>query len=214
MRLLISQHQLNLVQVTVENSKQPVVIADASGRILLSNEAFSRRFQSSAPRFVTLENLADGFAEPAQAHAMLRTLRERRLSWKGELTFGVGTAQIPVGVRADLVSGPQGATLGFILMFTDLSENKRADAARRHLEAAIYQASRADVGSEPGSSLLQAPDEVIGAILANARLAALDIADGCGDGAVVAPLIEELENSTQRATAIYAQLSAYGRSRD
>lgn len=213
-RLLIAQHQLDLVRVTVENSKEPVVIADASGRILFRNETFARLLQAPASAFVTLDDLTDAFSEPLQARTMLRTLREQRLPWRGELSIAPPSApRVPVGVRADLVSGSQGAILGFILIFTDLSESKRADIARRHLEDALYQAGRPDMGAESGSSPLRAPDEVIAAILTNARLAALDIADGSG-GAAVAPLIEELEIATQRATAIYAQLRAYGKSRD
>jgi len=60
---------------------------------------------------------------------------------------------------------------------------------------------------------LQAPDEVVTAILTNARLAALDIADGSGNSGAAA-LIEDLRTATQRATAIYAQLRAYGNGRD
>ena len=213
-RLLIAQHQLNLVRVTVENSKEPVVIADATGRILFSNPIFAELLRGSPGGLQTLEHLAGRFTEPAQAQAMLRTLRELRLPWRGELTLVADAATaVPVGVRADLVSGSQGTILGFILIFTDLSESKRADAARRHLEDALYQAGRADAGNEAEAPLLHAPDEVIGAILTNARLAALDIADGSG-GSAVAALIEELESATQRATAIYGQLRAYGLSRD
>lgn len=213
-RLLIAQHQLNLVRVTVENSREPVVIADAGGRILVVNEHFSRQLNTPAPAFATLDGLAEAFVEPVQARAMLRTLREQRLPWRGELSFRAGDgASVPVAVRADPVTGAQGAILGFVLIFTDLSESKRTDAARRHLEVALYQASRIDGGADAGGLLGQAPDEVIGAILANARLAALDIADGTS-GDTVAPLIEELEAATRRATAIYAALRAYTRSRD
>lgn len=213
-RLLIAQHQLNLVRVTVENSREPVVIADASGRILFSNQTFAELIRSTPAALQTLEHLAARFTEPLQAQAMLRTLRELRLPWRGELTLIVDAAPaVPVGVRADLVSGSQGTILGFIVIFTDLSESKRADAARRHLEDALYQAGRADAGNGAEAPLLHAPDEVIGAILTNARLAALDIADGSG-GSAVAALIEELETATQRATSIYAQLRAYGLSRD
>ena len=46
-----------------------------------------------------------------------------------------------------------------------------------------------------------APDEVMGAILANANVAAMEIADAAG-GDEIAPLLEELEASTQRAAAL------------
>lgn len=208
-RLLIAQHQLDLVRVTVENSREPVVIANGEGRILFSNDMFAALLGAATHRLGVLDDLVGTFADPPLAQAMLRTLREQRLPWRGELAIKGGNAlPIPVGVRADLVSGSRGAILGFILIFTDLSEAKRVDAARRHLDDALYQAGRADTSGEPGSMQVRAPDEVIGAILTNARLAALDISDGAG-GAMVAALIEELEAATQRATMIYAQLRAY-----
>ena len=52
------------------------------------------------------------------------------------------------------------------------------------------------------------PDAVMGAILANASLAAMDIADAAG-GPTVAPLLAELEVSAQRAAALYAQLQRF-----
>jgi light-regulated signal transduction histidine kinase (bacteriophytochrome) len=209
-RLLIAQHQLRLVRTTVENSTQPVVIADADGRIILSNETFFARLNAPARKFETLNELANAFAESAQANAMLATLREQHMPWHGELSFNSGDSCVPVAVRADTVSDNRGTVLGFILIFTDLSASKRADAARRHLEGSLRQAS---VASAAGSARVDAPDEVVTAILANARLAALDIADGIGSG-MVAMLIEELESATHRATAIYTQLRAFGRTRN
>ena len=52
------------------------------------------------------------------------------------------------------------------------------------------------------------PDEVVTAILTNASLAAMDIADARG-GPPVAPLLNELEESTRRAAALYAQIRSF-----
>ena len=52
-------------------------------------------------------------------------------------------------------------------------------------------------------------DEVIGAILTNASLAAMDIADGSA-GPMVAPLLQELESSARRAALLYAQIRSAG----
>ena len=47
--------------------------------------------------------------------------------------------------------------------------------------------------------------ELIGAIIANAGLAAMDIADG-GAAPSVAPLLHEVEASTARATMLYTHI--------
>lgn len=210
-RLLIAQHQLNLVRVTVENSREPVIIAGADGGIVFVNDQFRRLCGDSEVELAALEALPAAFADSAQAEAMLRRLREQRRPWRGELALRRRErGAIPLGVRADVVAGVSGEVLGFIIILTDLSDTKRIDAARQRLERALYHASRSELIGDAGRETLQSPDEVVGAILTNARLAALDLVDGTGDAAIAA-LIEELEAATKRATAMYAQLRAYGR---
>ncbi len=210
-RLLIAEHQLSLVRVTVENSKEPVVIADSRGRILFANKSFSQQSGIGDRTLDTLNDLALIFTHKEQAHAMLRRLVQQRQSWRGELSFVAAPAPIPVGVRADNVPGANGGILGFILIFTNLSDAKKAEAARQHMERALQRASRgiADADTTPAS----VPDQVVSSILANARLAALDIVDG-GSGRALAPLIEELETATKQAMAIYLQLRSYNNDRD
>jgi hypothetical protein len=64
--------------------------------------------------------------------------------------------------------------------------------------------------SRTGRSL-PTPDgsDVLGAILANASLAAMDIADG-GAAPVVAPLLQEVETATARAALLYARIRGVG----
>ena len=51
------------------------------------------------------------------------------------------------------------------------------------------------------------PDELMGAVLANASVAAMDIADGAGPA--VAGLIEEIDMSTRRATSLYGRMRSF-----
>jgi hypothetical protein len=54
--------------------------------------------------------------------------------------------------------------------------------------------------------------ELIGALIANAGLAAMDIADG-GASPSVAPLLQEVEVATARATVLYDQIRTFGLTR-
>ena len=54
------------------------------------------------------------------------------------------------------------------------------------------------------------PDEVMGAILANASVAAMELTDTTAS-IPVATLIEELEASATRAAAVYARLREFNR---
>jgi hypothetical protein len=94
--------------------------------------------------------------------------------------------------------------LGLIFIFSDLTDIKLAHEARRHLEASLSRVGRGAVPAEGG--------ELIGALIANAGLAAMDIADG-GASPSVAPLLQEVEVATARATVLYDQIRTFGLTR-
>ena len=196
-RLLIAQHQLTQTQSTVQSSIEPVLIADAGGRVLFANAAFAALVGSKAQGLRALDDVAVLFAGAEHVRKMFSDLRSSHRAWRGEqLLEPEGGQPIPVGVRAEAVQGRGGAVLGFMLLFTDLRDSKRTEAAREHLEQTL---SLADVRGSLAS------DALMGAILTHANLAAMDIADGSG-GPSVAPLIEELEISTRRAGVLYEQI--------
>ena len=112
---------------------------------------------------------------------------------------------LPVAVRAELVPARDGSVLGFFLILVDLTDSQRAAEARRHLEQSLSQASD-DASPAPSARAAAASrGDLMGAILANASLAAMDIADG-SSAPTVAPLLEELEASTKRATMLYSRI--------
>jgi PAS domain S-box-containing protein len=206
-RLLVAEHQLAGVRATVQSSHEPVAIADGQGRMLFSNPAFAALLGRTPDSLVSLDvdALAAAFADPARLQAGLDAVRSLHQAWRGELGLlrgDSGGQPLPVGLRIELVPGRDGQVLGYILMLSDLSDSHRAELARRHLEAALQQAGAGGGrGERPGS----AADQVISAILTNASLAAMDIADGSG-GPGVAPLLEEVEASARRATVLYGRI--------
>ena len=197
-RLLIAEHQLAQTRATVQSSAEPVAIADEAGRVLLPNAAFLQLAGRSAEELAHLADIAALFTQPEFVRVTLASLRTAHQPWRGELMLerADGTA-LPVQVRAEVVPGRDGAVLGFIVIAIDLSDSKRAAEARRHLEHSLAVAPMA-----------RESDVVVNAILTNASLAAMDIADGPG-GPAVAPLLEELEVSTQRATTLYGQIRSF-----
>ncbi len=203
-RLLIAEHQLTQTRKTVQSSKEPVMVTDAAGRLLVSNEAFARLVGTAADGLSGLDDLPALFTQPAFVRQTLEALTSAQQPWRGELALArPNTAPRPVSLRAEIVPGRDGERLGFILILLDLSDEKRADAARKRLEQSLSLA----VGGlhDVDTRALRESDAVIGAILANASLAAMDIADG-PSGPTVAPLLEELESSTQRAALLYSQI--------
>ncbi len=203
-RLLVAEHQLAGVRATVQSSHEPVAIADGQGRLLFANPAFATMLGRAPGSLGTLDALATAFTDPARLQAGLDSVRRLHQAWRGEMGLlrSSGDAPVlPVGLRIELVPGRDGQVLGYILMLSDLSDSQRADAARRHLEQALQQAGRGGQGDNPASPA----DQVISAILTNASLAAMDIADGSG-GPSVAPLLEEVEVSARRAAVLYGRI--------
>jgi len=207
-RLLIAEHQLAGIRDTVQSSLEPVLIANAHGEVLFCNRAFADLAGADAPQLPGLDELSALFSEPAAVRRALADLRGGHAPWRGELALlRPGGEPLPVAMRAELVKGRDGAVLGTIVILTDLRNLKRASAARRQLERSIQQAARG--GRQPGALAGERnADEVMGAILTNAGLAAMDIADG-SMAAPIAPLLEELEASTRRATALYGHLRSF-----
>ncbi len=209
-RLLIAEHQLAQVRATVGSSGEPVVIGNAGGRLLFANDAFAALSPARAGES-TRTDLAELFTQPGLVGKVLASLSQERRPWRGELQLlrEIGSA-LPVAVRAEVVPARDGSVLGFFLIVTDLTDSQRADEARKHLEHSLSQAidqggARDEARSGGG---LSAPSDVMGAILANASLAAMDIADG-SSAPGVAPLLEELEASTRRASELYGRIRMF-----
>jgi PAS domain-containing protein len=208
-RLLVAEHQLSGIRETVQSSGEPVAIADASGRLLFANASFGKLAQRSGGELASLQDVVQLFTEPQVMQQALARLKAGHPPWRAEMSLARGSAEpLPVAVRAEVVQGRDGALLGHIVILVDLRDSKRATAARRQLEQSMQQAARGQRFGQPDDDPLRESDAVIGAILTNASLAAMDIADG-SIGAPVAPLLEELEASTRRATALYSKIRDY-----
>ena len=208
-RLLIAEHQLGQTRAAVANSREPVIIVDAGLRILFANDAFyllARRPRDARP---TLDGIASHFSDPGQVHEMLATLAQERRAWRGELGIVLEDgAALQVGVRAEVVPARDGSVLGFFLIFDDLTQSLRAAEARRQLEQSLSEAKRSGLALDAQGGAPGATDDVMAAVLANASIAAMDITDG-GAGPSVAAMLEEIDQSAQRAAMLYGQIRIF-----
>ena len=202
-RLLIAEHQVAQLRSTVLTSNEPVVIANPGGRLLFSNDAFYRLVGRTHVELQSLQGLAGAFDDAHSVRELLARLLDEHTSWRGELMLRAGgTRLVPLQMRAEVVPGRDGTVLGYMLTLVDLTDRKRTAAARLQLERSLSNAL--DATGE------RTPDKVIGAIMANASLAAMDIADA-GVGPEMAPLLEEVEASARRAATLYTKIRANGR---
>ncbi|KPF51362.1 hypothetical protein D621_12305 [beta proteobacterium AAP51] len=198
-RLLIAEHQLAQIRQTVNAAQEPVLMTDARGGLIFANHAFLTLRGASVPTPAAGTPVAQFFDHAPRVQEVLDSLA--RVPWRGEwvvLSPGTegseGSGGTPVAVRAEAVPTRDGELLGCIVVLDDLRARRQTALARQRLETSLMLAGG------PGSG--RRSDEVLGAILSNASLAAMDIADALGSPSV-APLLQELEASAQRATALY-----------
>jgi light-regulated signal transduction histidine kinase (bacteriophytochrome) len=195
-RLLIAEHQLAQVRAAVAGAREPVMVADMQGRLIFANDALL----ALMPRpLVPGESVAERFAEPLLVQGALEQLRAAPQAWRRNVELVGADGPVQVAARCEVVTGRDGLRLGFIFVLNDLRETLRAAKAREQLEASLRQAARLT---------LPEADDVVTAILSNASLAAMDITDAPG-GPPVAGLLNEVEASTRRAAALYAQIRSF-----
>lgn len=204
-RMLIAQDQLEQVGRQVKLSEQPVVIADAGGHILLTNEAFQRLLPTDRPQPDHLEGLLALAGEPEEVRRRLWDLLRHRRTWRGEVQVQIdGGETLPLLVRADPVFSSPDRVLGFVLLFTDLTERKAADVARKRFQEGIVEGHRMTAGRLDAKAGMVF-GTLLSAVLENAQLAALEITDGV-EVTRMPDMLESVQDSVRRATEVLEHL--------
>lgn len=204
-RMLIAQNQLAQVSRQVRQSEQPVVIADADGRVLQINEAFDLLLQAPHAHLQWVDDLPPLFCQPAEFRQSVQDLLKHRRSWRGEVGLGTAVGEIkPLLVRADPVFSSPDRVLGFVFLFTDISERKTAEAARRRFQEGVIE--RDHVMSVPLDSKADLVyRNLLANIISNAKLAGLEITDGV-DLARMPGMLESVRASASRAAELLEHL--------
>ncbi len=208
LRVLIARDQLQGISEKVRRSDQPVVIADASGAVVLTNESFDRLVPGRA-RPQSLDDLPPLFLERDEVEQSLAGLHRDRRTWRGEASLvgdKAGPAR-PMMIRGDPVLSSPREVLGFVLLFTDLSERKAAENARRRFQASVVERHRISVAPLKDQSDLRRRD-LMASIVGNAQLAALEITDG-PDLTRVPEMLESIQSSVDRTTELLDHLLWY-----
>jgi hypothetical protein len=110
----------------------------------------------------------------------------------------------PLLVRADPVFASLDRTLGFVLLFTDLTDRRAAEAARRSFQNGVMQQRAAMAERLDTKTDLQFRN-LLSTIVENAQLAALEIADRV-DPARMPQMLESLRASVARTAEVLRYL--------
>jgi light-regulated signal transduction histidine kinase (bacteriophytochrome) len=204
-RMLIAQDQLAQVTREVRMSGQPVIVADAGGGILLINDAFRRLLPPGRSPPARLEELLGLLSDAGELRVRLPDLLRQRRAWRGEVWLVSDDAEPkPLLARADPVFSAPDRVLGYVLLFTDLTERKAAEAARRRFQEGIVAGQRTMSGRLDSRSDLVFQN-VLSALVENAQLAALEITDGV-EMARLPAMLESVQASVSRAAEVLGHL--------
>lgn len=210
LRILVAQDQLEHVLRQVHCSNQQIVVAAADGAVIEANSALNLLLGLPRPLH-HLDELSAHFADPDEVEKRLRALRDSHTPWRGEalLVDQIGETR-PIAVRADPVLASRERILGYVILFTDLTERRAAEAARRNFRDNLLLSQRRLMRRIDSSAAL-AVENVMSSIIDNAQLAALEIADGL-DTAGIPDTLESVRASVARAAEVLEHISVGGAS--
>lgn len=200
-RALIAHSQVETLMEQLERSDIPGLIANAEGEILLANEALGALLWQNNPAIEQIGQIARFFEESSLASHSLHELLTRLRPWRGLATLD----SKPVLVRADPVPSPEGETLGFVVLLTEVGESLVEQEAK--IPKAVLEGFPAPAADMPEPIKAQYAS-LAAAVLENAQLAALEIKDGA-DVARVTRMLESVEDSVSRTSRLIGNLVAH-----
>ncbi len=211
-RMLIAKVQFEQVSHRVKTSEQPLMIADTSGRVILTNQAFDQRIRGEEP-IDALDDLPMLFAPDDVIVQGLGTARGRRTSWRGEIRAKNG---VPEGrsflLRIDPVSSTPESVMGFVLLFSDLTEQKAAETARQRFQEDVIARHRMPaLPLDSNADLLYR--NILASVIGNAQLAALEITESI-DVMRISDLLESISLSVTRTAGLLEHLIAHAAKSD
>jgi diguanylate cyclase (GGDEF)-like protein/PAS domain S-box-containing protein len=118
------------VRAAMESASDAILVVDEAGDPLFANPAFERYFGKATPACAWL---AASLTDPVAAAALGRALSEG-MAWHGEadVTAQAGRT-VPMLIRASTIRDSQGASFGAVVICTDLSDRRRAEARIQHM---------------------------------------------------------------------------------
>ncbi len=204
-QMLILQDQLDKVSKQVRVCEQPVIIADAEGKILLANEALASLIPAGRRQPQRLDDLTSLFGDSAEVRRRLGDLVAHAQIWRGEVTMESGPVEARAFVvRADPVYASPGRVRGFVVLLTDNTVQKAAAAARRQFQEGLAERHRSD-SIRAGNLTDLAYQTLMSTVVENAQLAALEITDRA-DVEKMPQMLESVRASVSRTAELLEQL--------
>jgi diguanylate cyclase (GGDEF)-like protein/PAS domain S-box-containing protein len=121
------------VRAAMESASDAILIVDEAGEPLFANPAFQQAFGCVNQERLRVGALLEMVADPRAASSLSRALRDGQ-AWEGEADIPTLQSGIkPMLIRASAIRDGAGASFGSVVICTDLSDRRRAEARIQHM---------------------------------------------------------------------------------
>jgi two-component system, chemotaxis family, sensor kinase Cph1 len=205
-QIIVAKDQLDQVSSRLKASEQWVILADSAGRLLESNSAFERLVGARSGALRRLDDLAAHIAEPDDLARSLKALQQNGRAIAADLRLRAGDGRlVPSRLRADAIMAPGERMLGFVLIFTDLTERRAAETARRRFQESLV-GSRRRISARLDTSADLKAQSLLSQVIENAQLAALEVTDSA-DPATMRKLLDGIRSAVERSAEVLERLT-------
>ncbi len=121
------------VRAAMESASDAMLIVDEAGEPLFANPAFLCAFGCERNSELQIGNLLGLLTDKAAASRLGRALRDGQ-AWEGEAEIpSAADGTRPMLIRVSAIRDAQGASFGSVVICTDLSDRRRAEARIQHM---------------------------------------------------------------------------------
>ena len=121
------------VRAAMHSASDAILVVDEQGARCFANPAFVHCFGAAASGTDASTGLPSCLTDPAAASALAQALQDGQ-AWQGEADVTTSTGRIaPMLIRVSPIRDEQGYSFGGVVICTDLSDRKRAEARIAHM---------------------------------------------------------------------------------
>jgi len=206
-RLLIAQDQISQLTGDVRGAKQPVVVVDRSGQLLLVNDAFYRLLPDDHAELRSIKDLPLIFRQEDKVRDLLDILLRDQHTGRTELELKISERDSRnLMLRADPVFAEMGRVLGYVLFFVDVTDRKKIEQGKKQFQKSILSFANSHQ-FELGDKKDVTYRNLLLSVLNNAKLAAMEIGDDT-DIEAVPEMLKAIQSSVSTTDEMLRQLLA------
>jgi PAS domain S-box-containing protein len=141
-----SEELLKTCYKAINNAGNGIAVADKTGRLVYINPAVLRMWNFPDAAAIIGKNIRELWVDSEQVDAMIGSVIEQQQHWTGEIVaLTADSRQIVMQISAACNRDSDDQLMGMVLSFTDISDRKLVEDARRQAEAT--SAMSASVGA-------------------------------------------------------------------